>query len=90
MADTSSLSFGAAIDELDKRSQDEAERRLAAKRPPWLVPSLARMTGVFVKRYFFQRGARQGVRGLFFAVNESMYEFLVYAKCWEKKRAQRP
>ncbi len=44
------------------------------------------MTGRFFSVYFLKGARKNGVDGLFTAVNEGMKVFLTYAKIWEKKQ----
>jgi glycosyltransferase involved in cell wall biosynthesis len=42
---------------------------------------------LFVRKYFFQKGYKDGYRGFLIAVYSAFYNHLLYAKCWEYQHA---
>ena len=81
--------FSQAVEELDRLSDIESKKWFLEHRKVgafWAVRSSA---AAFWKAYFTQKGHRQGIRGLFFAVHAGMLLFLTYAKYWELGRDQK-
>lgn len=79
-------SFTESINELDRRSDAEARKWLEEKRRAGTFGSLCRGVGAFWESYFAKKGCRDGVPGLFNAVNAGMLPFLTYLKYRELKK----
>ncbi len=79
--------FTEAIAKLDEQTDIQARKWHEEKKRVGLIGTLTRMVARFWEVYFSRRGCKQGVVGLFLAVNAGMYEFLSYAKLWELKKA---
>ena len=78
--------FTKAIEELDRRTDLEARKRFDERRAARALPAVRRMLGEFWKVYHSEKAYREGVDGLFRAVNAGMFHFLTYAKHWELER----
>ena len=81
--------FTKAIEDLDRQTDLEAKKYFEEKQPISAPRALSRMVGAFWKVYFKERSRREGVKGLFRAVNAGMFHFLTYAKHWELERSKR-
>lgn len=64
----------------------EAEERLRQGKHFTMADSLLRPAGVFLQRYLYLSGFRDGVPGLLMAGTWATYVFLTYAKMWEIER----
>ena len=67
-----------------------AERGKAGSTPGFLRLALLNPTATFVKNYFFRLGFLDGLPGLVYHINHSVYVHWKYVKAWEarKKREQ--
>lgn len=82
--------FTDAIAKLDRQTDLEARKWFREKRKVGVLSTLRKMVDRFWRAYYSKKGHKDGVIGLFLAVNSGMYQFLSYAKYWElKKNAQR-
>ena len=79
--------FTDAIAKLDRQTDLEARKWFRENRKMGVFSTLRKMTDRFWRSYFSKKGYKDGVIGLFLAVNSGMYQFLSYAKYWEMKRA---
>jgi len=75
--------FTDAIAKLDRQTDLEARKWFREKRKIGLLKTLRRMIDRFFKAYVVKNGRKDGVIGLFLAVNAGMYQFLSYVKYWE-------
>lgn len=80
--------FTDAIAKLDRQTDLEAQKWFREKRRIGIVGTLRKMIDRFWRAYFSKQGYKDGVIGLFLAVNSGMYQFLSFAKYWEMKKAQ--
>lgn len=78
--------FTDAITKLDRQSDLEALKWFREKRKVGAFGTLRKMIDRFCRAYFKKEGYKDGVIGLFLAVNSGMYQFLSFAKYWELKR----
>lgn len=74
-----------AVAKLDRQTDLEAQKWFREKRKVGLLGIVRKMIDRFWKAYVVKEGHRDGVIGLFLAVNGAMYQFLSYAKYWELK-----
>jgi hypothetical protein len=81
--------FTQAVEDLDRRTDLEARKRLLDGRKASGWAAARRMTGDFWNVYHKQGARREGVPGLFRAVQAGMFQFLSYAKHWELERNER-
>lgn len=81
--------FTHAIEELDRLTDIQSRKWLSEKRRVGVFEVVRSTVSGFWKVYFTQKGFRDGVRGLFFAVHTGMLTFLTYAKYWELGRNQK-
>ncbi len=83
------MDFTQSIAELDRQTNEDAQKsfREGCKNGGFLAAK--RMVGGFWRTYYSEKAFREGVPGLFRAVNAGMFHFLVYAKQWELERAAR-
>ena len=81
--------FTQAIEELDRETDVEARKRFDEKRTVAAFPAARAMVAGFWHAYFSGKACREGVPGLFRAVNAGMFHFLTYAKHWELERSKR-
>ena len=79
--------FTDAITKLDRQTDLEARKWFREKRKVGALGTLRKMVDRFCRAYFSKKGYKDGVIGLFLAVNSGMYQFLSYAKYWEMKKA---
>ena len=82
--------FTDAIAKLDRQTDLEARKWFREKRKVGIFSILRKTVDRFWRAYFLKEGHKDGVIGLFLAVNSGMYQFLSFAKYWEMKRADRP
>ena len=83
--------FTDAIAKLDRQTDLEAQKWFREKRKVGIFGTLRKMVDRFCRGYFAKKGYKDGVPGLFLAVNSGMYQFLSYAKYWELiKKNNRP
>ena len=75
-----------AVEELDRRTDLEAKKRFEERHPVRAFASFRRMIAEFWKVYYSENARREGVDGLFRAVNAGLFHFLTYAKHWELER----
>lgn len=78
--------FTDAVAKLDRQTDLEARKWFREKRKVGLLGTLRKMVDRFWRSYISKQGHKDGVIGLFLAVNSGMYQFLSYAKYWELKR----
>jgi glycosyltransferase involved in cell wall biosynthesis len=78
--------FTDAIAKLDRQTDLEARKWFREKRKVGLFNTARKMVDRFWRAYFNKKGYKDGVIGLFLAVNSGMYQFLSFAKYWEMKR----
>lgn len=83
------MDFTQQIEDLDRRTDIEARRCFEEKRKLSAPGAVRKGVAGFRKVYFLQKACRQGVPGLFRAVQEGMFHFLTYAKYWELERNRR-
>ena len=82
--------FTDAITKLDRQTDLEARKWYRESRKVGVFSILRKMVDRFWRAYISKQGYKDGVIGLFLAVNSGMYQFLSYAKYWELKRDQAP
>lgn len=82
--------FTDAITKLDRQTDLEARKWFREKRNVGILSTARKTIDRFWRAYFLKEGHKDGVIGLFLAVNSGMYQFLSFAKYWELKRASRP
>ncbi len=80
--------FTDAIAKLDRQTDLEAKKWFREKRKVGVFGTLRKMVDRFCRAYYSKKGHKDGVIGLFLAVNSGMYQFLSFAKYWEMKKAQ--
>lgn len=80
--------FTDAIAKLDRQTDLEAKKWFREKRKVGVFSILRKMIDRFWRAYFSKQGHKDGVIGLFLAVNSGMYQFLSFAKYWELKKAE--
>ena len=78
--------FTDAIAKLDRQTDLEAKKWFRENRKVGAFSIMRKTIDRFWKAYFSKQGHKDGVIGLFLAVNSGMYQFLTYAKYWELKR----
>ncbi len=78
--------FTDAIAKLDRQTDLEAKKWFREKRKGGIFSVLRKTIDRFWRAYFLKEGHKDGVIGLFLAVNSGMYQFLSYAKYWEMKK----
>ena len=78
--------FTDAIAKLDRQTDLEAMKWFREKRKVGIFATLRKMIDRFWRAYFSKQGYKDGVIGLFLAVNAGMYQFLSFAKYWEMKK----
>ncbi len=79
--------FTDAIGKLDRQTDLEAMKWFREKRRVGIFGTLRKMVDRFWRAYVSKQGYRDGVIGLFLAVNSGMYQFLSFAKYWELKKS---
>ena len=78
--------FTDAIAKLDRQTDLEAKKWFREKRKIGLLKTIRKMVDRFIRAYLMKKGYKDGVIGLFLAVNGAMYQFLSFAKYWELKK----
>ena len=78
--------FTDAIAKLDRQTDLEARKWFREKRKVGVFGTIRKMIDRFCRAYFKKEGRKDGVIGLFLAVNSGMYQFLSFAKYWELKK----
>lgn len=78
--------FTDAIGKLDRQTDLEARKWFRENRRVGVFGTMRKTVDRFCRSYFSKQGYKDGVIGLFLAVNSGMYQFLTYAKYWEMKR----
>ncbi|OGW83988.1 MAG: hypothetical protein A3C47_01255 [Omnitrophica bacterium RIFCSPHIGHO2_02_FULL_51_18] len=78
--------FTDAISKLDRQTDLEAKKWFRENRKVGVFSILRKMVDRFWRAYFSKQGRKDGVIGLFLAVNSGMYQFLSFAKYWELKK----
>lgn len=81
--------FTDAIAKLDRQTDLEARKWFREKRKIGVFSVLRKTLDRFWRAYVKKEGYRDGVVGLFLAVNSGMYQFLSWAKYWEMKKIAR-
>ena len=79
--------FTDAIAKMDRQTDLEARKWFREGRKISAVQTLRKMVDRFCKAYFNKKGYKDGVVGLFLAVNGGMYQFLTFVKVWEMRKA---
>lgn len=79
--------FTDAIAKLDRQTDLEAKKWFRERRRVGIFSTLRKTVDRFWRAYFSKKGYKDGVVGLFLAVNSGMYQFLTFAKYWEMKKA---
>lgn len=80
--------FTDAIGKLDRQTDLEARKWFREKRKVGVFSTLRKMIDRFWRAYIKKQGYKDGIIGLFLAVNSGMYQFLSFAKYWEMKRSE--
>ncbi len=80
--------FTDAIAKMDRQTDLEARKWFREDRKVGTFSILRKTVDRFWRAYISKKGYKDGVIGLFLAVNSGMYQFLSYAKHWELKRNQ--
>lgn len=78
--------FTDAIAKLDRQTDLEARKWFRENRKVGVFSVLRKTVDRFWRAYFSKQGYKDGVIGLFLAVNSGMYQFLSFAKYWELKK----
>ncbi|MGH7198655.1 MAG: glycosyltransferase family 2 protein [Candidatus Omnitrophota bacterium] len=78
--------FTDAIAKLDRQTDLEARKWFREKRKVGILGTLRKMVDRFWRAYYSKKGHKDGVIGLFLAVNSGMYQFLSFAKTWELQK----
>jgi glycosyltransferase involved in cell wall biosynthesis len=78
-----------AIAKLDRQTDLEAKKWFRENRRVGVFSIIRKMIDRFWRAYISKKGYKDGVIGLFLAVNSGMYQFLSYAKYWELKKVKR-
>lgn len=78
--------FTDAIAKMDRQTDLEAKKWFRENRKVGAFTTARKMVDRFWKQYVSKQGHKDGVIGLFLAVNAGMYQFLSFAKYWEMKR----
>lgn len=81
--------FTDAVAKLDRQTDLEAKKWFREKRKVGAFGTVRKMIDRFSRQYFKKQGHKDGVIGLFLAVNAAMYQFLSFAKYWELKNNAR-
>ena len=79
--------FTDAIAKLDRQTDLEARKWFRENRKVGVFSITRKTIDRFCRSYFQKKGHKDGVIGLFLAVNSGMYQFLSFAKYWEMKQA---
>jgi hypothetical protein len=86
---TPDMDFTRQIEELDRRTERQARLWFEEKRKVSAPAAVRGMVSAFWRVYVSQNARRDGVRGLFRAVQEGMFHFVSYAKHWELERNEK-
>ena len=78
-----------AIGKLDRQTDLEAKKWFREKRKVGIFGILRKSIDRFVRSYFMKKGHRDGVIGLFLAVNSGMYQFVTFVKYWELQKSEK-
>jgi glycosyltransferase involved in cell wall biosynthesis len=78
--------FADMIAKLDRHTDLEARKWVRENRKVGMPSTVRKMIDRFCKQYFTKKGRKDGVIGLFLAVNSAMYQFLTYVKVWEIRK----
>lgn len=78
--------FTDAVAKLDRQTDLEAKKWFREKRKVGVFGTIRKMIDRFWRAYIKKQGYKDGVIGLFLAVNSGMYQFLSFAKYWEMKK----
>lgn len=78
--------FTDAVGKLDRQTDLEARKWFRENRKVGTFGIIRKTIDRFCRAYFSKKGHKDGVVGLFMAVNSGMYQFLTYAKYWEMKK----
>lgn len=81
--------FTDAIAKLNRQTDLEAKKWFREKRRVGVFGAARKTIDRFWRAYISKQGYKDGVVGLFLAVNAAMYQFLSFAKYWEMKRGNR-
>ena len=81
--------FTDVIAKLDRQTDLEAKKWFREKRTVGIFGTLMKMIDRFCRAYFSKQGHKDGVIGLFLAVNSGMYQFLSFAKYWEMNKNEK-
>ena len=79
--------FTDAIAKLDRQTDLEAKKWFREKRKVGVFGTTRKMIDRFWRAYFKKQGRKDGVIGLFLAVNSGMYQFLTFAKVRELQKS---
>lgn len=82
--------FTDAVAKLDRQTDLEARKWFREKRKVGALSIVRKSIDRFWRSYISKKGHKDGVVGLFLAVNSGMYQFLSYAKYWEMKKNAGP
>jgi len=78
--------FTDAVAKLDRQTDLEARKWFREKRKVGIWGTVRKMVDRFWRSYYSKKGYKDGVNGLFLAVNSGMYQFLSFAKYWELQK----
>lgn len=78
--------FTDAVAKMDRQTDLEAQKWFREKRKVGVFGVMRKSIDHFYRAYFKKEGYKDGVIGLFLAVNSGMYQFLSFAKYWELKK----
>ncbi|KPK42642.1 MAG: hypothetical protein AMJ78_01855 [Omnitrophica WOR_2 bacterium SM23_29] len=81
--------FEDALRKLNKQTTLEAAKWVRDKRKMTLFKALWRSLDRFIRRYFGKAGHKDGIIGLVLAVFSGAYQFLSYAKYWQRRQDRR-
>lgn len=81
--------FTDAIAKLDRQTDLEARKWFRERRKIGVMNTARKSVDRFWRAYVKKQGYKDGMVGLFLAVNSGMYQFLSFAKTWELYRAER-
>lgn len=80
--------FTDAIAKLDRQTDLEARKWFRERRKIGVLQTIRKSIDRFWRAYVSKKGYKDGMVGLFLAVNSGMYQFLSFAKTWELYRAE--
>ena len=78
--------FTDAVAKLDRQTDLEAKKWFRENRRAGVFGTIRKMIDRFWRAYISKQGYKDGVIGLFLAVNSGMYQFLSFAKYWELRK----